>query len=98
MLCRYDWWDGTVFEGNATLDGYFAPLDKLPLFVKAGSIIPLWPEMNYFDEKPHDPITFEIFPGANFSTTYTLYEVGPSEPWVSLLSRITSKLLMPWCV
>ena len=30
----YDWWDGTTYNGPMTIDGYYAPLDKLPLFVR----------------------------------------------------------------
>ena len=47
----------TNASGGTVIDGYDAPLRKLPLFVKAGAIIPMWPEMLYFNEKPHDPIT-----------------------------------------
>jgi alpha-glucosidase len=55
-----------------TLDNYPAPLDKLPLFVKAGAIIPQWPPMLYYDEKPHDPMTLELYPEGNSS--FSLYE------------------------
>lgn len=67
-----DWWDGTLRNGGTTLDGYDCPLDKLPLFVRAGAIVPLWPPMNYFDEKPHDPISLELWPQG--SSLFTLYE------------------------
>ena len=40
---------------------YHAPLDRLPLFVKADSIIPMGPEMSYVGEKPFDPITLDIY-------------------------------------
>lgn len=49
-----------------------APLDTLPLFVKAGSIIPMQPEMKYTDEKPVDLITLDIFPHG--SSSYSFYE------------------------
>ena len=39
----YDWWDDTVYHGPMTLDGYPAPLDTLPLFARAGAIIPQIP-------------------------------------------------------
>ena len=39
----FDYWSGEVMDGNTTVNGYPAPLEKLPVFVKAGSIIPMWP-------------------------------------------------------
>lgn len=71
----HDYWDGTVYKnatGGSIINGYDAPLQKLPLFVKAGAIIPMWPEMLYFNEKPHDPITLDIYPYG--STNFTMYE------------------------
>jgi alpha-glucosidase (family GH31 glycosyl hydrolase) len=67
-----DFWDDTVRTGPMTLDGYDAPLDTLPLFVKSGAIVPMWPPMLYFNEKPHDPMTLALYPDGN--TTFTLYE------------------------
>jgi len=49
-----------------------APLDTIPLFVKAGSIIPMQPEMIYIGEKPVDVITLDVFPFAD--SRYDLYE------------------------
>ncbi len=35
----------------------------------------MWPEMNYYNEKPHDPITLDLFPSSSpASSTFTLYE------------------------
>ena len=39
-----DYWTGERHRGPVRLHGYPAPLDRLPLFVKGGSIIPMWPE------------------------------------------------------
>ncbi|MEI7727496.1 MAG: TIM-barrel domain-containing protein, partial [Bacteroidota bacterium] len=66
-----DYWDGTVYDGRTTLNGYPAPLDKLPLFVRAGSIIPLYQQMNYDNERPADTLTLDIYPGigAEFGMT-----------------------------
>jgi alpha-glucosidase (family GH31 glycosyl hydrolase) len=38
-----------------------APLDLLPLWVRAGSIIPLGPEMTHVEQKPLDPLTLELY-------------------------------------
>ncbi|TCO62379.1 discoidin domain-containing protein [Actinocrispum wychmicini] len=67
-----DYWTGQVHRGPGWLDGYHAPLDTLPLFVRGGSIIPMWPQMNYSGEKPATPITYDIYPSGN--STYSLYE------------------------
>ena len=64
----------TAYSGEQwmTVD---APLNTIPMFVKQGSIIPQMPVMNYTDEKPVYPVTFEIFPAAAGSeTTFSLYE------------------------
>jgi alpha-D-xyloside xylohydrolase len=49
-----------------------APLDRMPLFVKEGSLIVCGPELQYTSEKAADPITVYVFPGKN--TAFTLYE------------------------
>jgi alpha-glucosidase len=66
-----DYWNGQAHDGGRTID-YPAPLETLPLFVKAGAILPMQPEMAYVDEKPVDPLTLEIFPAGESSTE--LYE------------------------
>lgn len=68
----YDYWDGKMLEGNNWLNGYPAPLDKLPLFVKAGAIIPMYPQMNYDGEKKTDTLTLDIYPYKRSS--FDLYE------------------------
>ena len=67
-----DYWDGTIYQGKQWLNNYNAPLEKLPLFVKLGSIIPMYPQMNYDGEKPLDTLTLDIYPKGNVS--YQLYE------------------------
>jgi alpha-D-xyloside xylohydrolase len=49
-----------------------APLDRLPLFVRAGSILPLGPEIEYATENPGGPIELRVYRGANGS--FDLYE------------------------
>ena len=51
-----------------------APLETVPMFVRAGTIIPMGPEMNYVGEKPSDPMTFVIYPDENGKASTTLYE------------------------
>ncbi len=67
----YDFWTGNVLEGGKTINAD-APIDKIPLFVKAGSIIPMGPFLQYSTEKPADPIELRIYAGAD--ARFTLYE------------------------
>ncbi|GFP30834.1 TIM-barrel domain-containing protein, partial [Candidatus Hakubella thermalkaliphila] len=66
-----DYWNGNEYEGPGTIY-YEAPIDKIPLFVKAGAIIPMGPEMSYVGEKPFDPITLDIYPHG--LSEFTLYD------------------------
>lgn len=67
----YDFWTGEAAEGGQIIKAD-APIDKIPLFVKAGSIVPMGPFLQYSSEKPADPIELRIYPGADGS--FTLYE------------------------
>jgi len=67
----YNFWSGSKTEGGGAVDAP-APLDRIPLYVRAGSIIPLGPEMEYADEKAADPIELRVYRGADGD--FTLYE------------------------
>ena len=67
----YDFWTGVAVEGGQTINA-IAPLDRLPLYVRAGSILPLGPDEEWSTEKPADPIELRIYRGANGD--FTLYE------------------------
>jgi len=67
----YDFWTGEQVEGGRRVQAD-APLSKMPLFVRAGSIVPLGPEMEWTTEKPADPIELRIYPGADGD--FVLYE------------------------
>ena len=67
----YDFWTGNTFEGGAVVKAD-ASIDKIPLYVKAGSIIPVGPFVQYAAEKPSDPVELRIYPGAD--ARFTLYE------------------------
>jgi len=60
----YDFWSGATFKGSQEIDAE-APIDRIPLLVRAGSIVPLGPEIEYADEKPEGPIELRIFRGAD---------------------------------
>ncbi len=66
----YDFWTGKHDEGGATV--YVdAPLDRIPLAVRAGSILPLGPAIEYAGQAT-DPIELRVYPGAD--ADFTLYE------------------------
>ena len=67
----YDFWTNERFTGGQKVSKA-CPLDILPLFVRAGSIVPLGPDLQYAMEKPADPIELRVYPGADGA--FTLYE------------------------
>src|SRR5215467_4523264 len=67
----YDFWDGGSVEGSRTTMAA-APLEKLPLFVRAGSIVPMGPEKEWSTEKQEDPIELRVYRGADGD--FNLYE------------------------
>ncbi len=66
-----EFWAGGSYEGGQTMD-VDAPLNRLPVFVKAGSIVPCGPDVEYAEQKPWDALEIRIYPGADGS--FTLYE------------------------
>jgi alpha-D-xyloside xylohydrolase len=67
----YDFWTGASVEGPRTVDAA-SPIEKLPLFVREGSIVPMGPEKEWSTQKPEDPIELRIYRGADGD--FTLYE------------------------
>ena len=67
----YDFFNGTKHKGGKSVT-LKADLATIPLFARAGSIVPLGPDVNYATEKPWDNLTIKVFPGADGS--FTLYE------------------------
>ena len=67
----YDFWTGQRVQGGNAFDAP-APLDRMPLFVRAGSIVPIGPDVQYAAEKPAEPIELRIYAGADGD--FTLYE------------------------
>jgi alpha-D-xyloside xylohydrolase len=67
----YDFWTGRGVDGGGMIEAA-APLDRLPLYVRGGSIVPMGPDLEYATEKPADPIELRVYPGAD--AAFTLYE------------------------
>lgn len=66
-----DWWNGAIVQGPDVIS-HPALLQTMPLFVRAGAIIPMWPIMQYPGELAPDPMTLEVFPSGESS--FNLYE------------------------
>ncbi|HEX6766195.1 MAG TPA: TIM-barrel domain-containing protein, partial [Polyangiaceae bacterium] len=67
----YDFWTGNAVAGGARVTAP-APLDAMPVHVRAGSIVPFGPELAYTSEKPTDPVVLYVYGGADGS--FELYE------------------------
>ena len=67
----YDFWTNKCYKGgqNVTLE---TALNRVPMFVRAGSILPLGPEMQYVGEQSWDNLELRLYPGADGA--FTLYE------------------------
>lgn len=67
----YDFWTNEKHNGGQPIEKE-TTLDILPLYVKAGSIIPMGPQVQYATEKPWDNLELRVYTGADAS--FTLYE------------------------
>jgi alpha-D-xyloside xylohydrolase len=67
----FDFWTGAEQAGGVTVDAP-APLSRIPLYIRGGSIIPMGPDLEYSTEKPADPIELRVYRGAD--ADYSLYE------------------------
>lgn len=77
----FDYWDGRVVPGPYTIDNYPVTLEKLPIFVRGGAIIPMYPEMLYSTQRPKDVLTFDIYPYGKSS--FEMYEDdGNTRAWL----------------
>jgi alpha-glucosidase (family GH31 glycosyl hydrolase) len=70
-----DWFDfftGDLYRGGKAIT-HECPLDRMPLFVRAGSILPMAPDMAWSDQKPADPLTLDVYAGSQ-AAEFNLYE------------------------
>ncbi len=67
----YDFWTGKSYDGGQMITAP-APFDAIPIFVRAGSIIPRGPDLQYTAEKPANPISLDVYQGADGD--FNLYE------------------------
>jgi alpha-glucosidase len=65
----YDFWEDTLTAGPQ-ITRLLAPLDRMPILVRAGSVVPAWPLMQYSDERPVETMVLHIYPGDAESLLY----------------------------
>jgi alpha-glucosidase len=96
----YDYWSGKRLDGGSqiTVD---APLDRIPVFVKAGAIIPTQQVLQYSDQAPIDPLTLSVYVGQGRSEEFYEddgvsfgYENGVFAKRTVQLSKSNSSLLL----
>ncbi len=67
----YDFWTNERHDGGQTVD-MPCPIDIMPVYVKAGSVLPFGPAVQYASEKKWDDLEIRVYPGADGE--FTLYE------------------------
>ncbi|MDE3105227.1 MAG: DUF5110 domain-containing protein [Acidobacteriota bacterium] len=60
----YDFWTGKTLRGAQQIEAD-APLDRMPLYVRAGSIVPMGPQIEYAAQDPGGPVELRIYRGAD---------------------------------
>lgn len=69
-----DYWTGRIYQGGQTINGYQAPLDTLPMFVKAGAVVPQFPKgtLDWRSGKQAGQLDLDLYPSGH--TSFTSYE------------------------
>ena len=67
----FDFWSNQKYDGGQEVT-LATTIDKIPLFIKAGSIVPFGPNVQFATEKKWDNLEIRVYPGAN--AEFTLYE------------------------
>ncbi len=70
-----EWSTGTTLDGPTWLDRDFG-IEEIPVYVKAGAIVPMQPKVRHTREKPVDPLILTIFPGAASGATRVYEDEG----------------------
>ncbi|HUT30783.1 MAG TPA: TIM-barrel domain-containing protein [Sedimentisphaerales bacterium] len=70
------YWTGRRYDGGqtVTVDAPLYGKAGLPMFIKAGAIIPMMPEMSYIYEKAPEPLTLDVYPEKAGTSTHTIYD------------------------
>lgn len=71
----FDYWTGESYKGKQTVK-IATQIDRIPIFIKAGSIIPLYPVMQYTNEKPIEELTLKVYYHNESSVQYLYEDAG----------------------
>jgi alpha-glucosidase len=72
----YDYWTNERFEGGQEIEAT-ASLERLPLYVRAGLVLPLWPEMQFVGEQSIEKLRLRYYPGSSETVLYEDRGEGP---------------------
>jgi alpha-glucosidase len=67
----YNYWSGERYQGGNRIE-VAAPIDRIPIFARAGAVIPTQQVVQYTDQSPIDPLTLTVYAGEN--AQYEYYE------------------------
>ena len=65
----YDFWTDRAHVGPTRIE-VDAPLERLPVFVRAGAVVPMGPALQFISERPIDPLTLHVYPGDGENLLY----------------------------
>jgi alpha-glucosidase len=71
----YNYWNDELIKGKQEIEAN-TPLDQMPIFIKAGAVIPFQPIMQYTDEFIFDELTLHIYAGTTEATSYLYEDAG----------------------
>ncbi|MEM7105822.1 MAG: glycoside hydrolase family 31 protein [Bacteroidota bacterium] len=71
----YSWWNGKKYKGHKKIN-FNTPLDRFPFFIKAGSVIPVRPVMQYVDEQPINEMELRIYFDKGHHTSNFYEDIG----------------------
>jgi alpha-glucosidase (family GH31 glycosyl hydrolase) len=91
-----EWDTGAHLQGPVSTERAFS-IRQIPVYVKAGSIIPMQPQMSYTREKPVDPLILTVFPPVGGqSSTYRLYQDAGNTPGYKHGEEAWTKIHAAW--
>ena len=86
------YWDGRHLTEGMELTDFGAPNDELPVFIRAGAIIPMMPDMNFVGEKPVDPLIVDVYPEEHRPLNYTRMTGSLSTMKRATIVRLSGRL------
>ncbi|HUT52777.1 MAG TPA: glycoside hydrolase family 31 protein [bacterium] len=89
-----DFWTGEIHRGPARIR-VAAPLDRIPLLVREGAVLPMAPVRQFIGRPAFDPLILHVFPGASPSSCRLYDDDGSSRRYLAGESSLTPVLVVP---